>query len=88
MQEIILLSEAALSLLRLRLSGQRVEVTAETHEPYRELAAAGLAEPVHTFTKGRDSHYRLTLAAMARKAEFLSVAIPVPSREESAASPR
>ncbi len=79
------LSESALCLLRLRLSGQRVEVTDETREPYRELAAAGLADPVHTFTKGRDSHYRLTLAAMERKAEFLSVSIPVPSREESAA---
>ncbi|MFI5461340.1 MAG: hypothetical protein ACHRXM_38550 [Isosphaerales bacterium] len=79
------LSESALSLLRLRLSGQRVEVTDETRVPYQELAAAGLAEPVHTFTKGRDSHYRLTLAAMERKAEFLSVSIPGPSREESAA---
>ena len=79
------LSESALCLLRLRLSGQRVEVTDETRVPYQELAAAGLADPVHTFTKGRDSHYRLTLAAMERKAEFLGVAIPVPSREESAA---
>jgi hypothetical protein len=86
--EIIQLSDTALSLLRLRLSGQRVELTAETQEPYRELAAAGLAEPLHTFTKGRDSHYRLTLASMARKAEFLSDAISVPSREESAALPR
>ncbi len=79
------LSESALSLLRLRLSGQRVDVSDETRVPYQELAAAGLADPVHTFTKGRHSHYRLTLAAMERKAEFLSVSIPVPSREESAA---
>ncbi len=85
MAETVHLSEAAVSLLRLRLSGERVEVTDETRESYRELAAAGLAEPVHTFTKGRDSHYRLTLAAMERKAEFLSVSIPVPSREESTA---
>ena len=78
------LSESALSLLRLRLSGQRVKVTDETRVPYQELAAAGLAEPVHTFTKGRDSHYRLTQVAMERKREFLSVSTPVPSREESA----
>ena len=79
------LSEAALSLLRLRLSGQRVEVTDQTRAPYQELATAGLAEPVHTFTKGRDSHYRLTQAAMELEADFLSVSIPAPSREESAA---
>jgi hypothetical protein len=58
------LSESARSLLRLRLSGERVEVTDETRVPYQELADAGLAEPVHTFTKGRDSHYRLTKVAM------------------------
>jgi hypothetical protein len=79
------LSESALSLLRLRLSGQRVEVTDKTRVPYQELATAGLAEPVHTFTKGRDSYYRLTQAAMERKADFLNVSIPVPSPEESAA---
>jgi hypothetical protein len=85
MSDAIALSESAREILRRRLSGQRVEVTDETREFYRELAAAGLAEPVHTFTKGRDSHYRLTLAAMERKTEFLSLSIPVPSREESAA---
>ena len=79
------LSESALSLLRLRLSGERVEVTDETQVPYQELAAAGLAEPVHTFTRGRNSHFRLTRAAMERKEEFLSASNRVPSREESAA---
>jgi hypothetical protein len=82
------LSEPALSLLKLRLSGQRVEVTDETRAPYQELVAAGLAEPVRTFTRGRDSNYKLTLAAMERREDFLGASIPSPSREESAALPR
>ena len=72
------LSESALALLRLRLSGQRVEVTDDNRDPYKELAAAGLAEPVHT-PRGRDSHYRLTLDAMERKADFLNGSSPSPS---------
>ena len=84
MAETFDLSKPALTLIRLRLSGQRVEVSPENQGAYRELADAGLAEPVHT-PKGRDSHYRLTLAAMERKAEFLSASTHAPSREESAA---
>jgi hypothetical protein len=72
MSHAIALSDSARDILRRRLSGQRVEVTDDTRESYRELAAAGLAEPVHTFRKGRDSHYRLTLAAKQRKTEFFS----------------
>jgi hypothetical protein len=78
------LSEPALILIRLRLSGQRVEVSPENRDAYRELADAGLAEPIHT-PRGRDSHYRLTRAAMEREAELLNASTPVPSREESAA---
>jgi hypothetical protein len=79
------LSDSADQLLRLRLSGQRVEVTDETRTAYQELAAGGLAESVPTCTKAGESHYRLTQAAMARKVEFLSHSIRSPSREESAA---
>ena len=71
MYHAIALSESARDVLRRRYSGERVEVTDDTREAYRELASAGLAEAVHTFTNGRDSHYRLTLAAMERKAEFI-----------------
>ena len=85
MSHAIDLSETARDILRRRFSGERVDVTDETRGSYRELATAGLAEPVHTFTKGRESHYRLTLEAMERKSEFLSLSIPVPSPEESAA---
>jgi hypothetical protein len=88
MAQAAVLSEHALSLLRRRLSGQRVEVSPENQDAYRELAEAGLAEAVHTFTRGRDSHYRLSLDAMNRKAEFLSVSTLGPSHEGSGASPR
>ena len=74
----LFLSESALALLRLRLSGRRVEVTDDNRDAYKELAAAGLAEPIHT-PRGRDSHYRLTLEAMQRKAELLNGSSPSPS---------
>ncbi len=64
-------SDAARILLRLRLSGQRVEVDAESREAYRELASAGLMEPVNTLAKGRDSHFRLTLAAIQQRDGWL-----------------
>ncbi len=71
------LSESALALLRLRLSGRRVEVTDDNRDAYKELAAAGLAESIHK-PRGRDSHYRLTLVAMERKAEWLNGSSPPP----------
>ncbi|WP_406698773.1 hypothetical protein V5E97_07790 [Singulisphaera sp. Ch08] len=71
------LSETALSLLRVRLTGQRVEVTDENRPLYRELAASGLAIPLHTFTGGDESAYRLTEAAVSFVASY------APSPEES-----
>ena len=63
MPETITLSESARALLHRRLAGGRVEVTDETRPLYRELVAAGLMMPLHTFALGRDSAYRLTDAA-------------------------
>jgi hypothetical protein len=83
------LSEGALVVLRLRLEGHRVEVSAETRDAYHELAKAGLMDPVHTFAKGRDSHYRLTLAAVERSEDWLNAPTPsilALSPGESAAS--
>jgi hypothetical protein len=91
------LSEAALALLRLHLSGGSLMMGArnpeslpgrtagETREAYGELVAAGLMDPVHTFAHGRDSRYRLTRAAVERKSEWLSAAAssPFASPEES-----
>jgi len=65
MPETIALSASALSLLRRRLAGERVEVTDETRPAYRELVEAGLMIPLHTFALGTNSAYRLTNAACA-----------------------
>ena len=61
----ITLSEAALVLLRRRLTDEWVEVTDETRPLYRELVDAGLMIPLHSFARGRDGAYRLTEAACA-----------------------
>jgi hypothetical protein len=57
------LSDAAWALLRRRFTGVRVEVTDEMRPLFRELVAAGLMMPLHTFALGPDSAYRLTDAA-------------------------
>ncbi|MHC5537655.1 hypothetical protein ACYOEI_05425 [Singulisphaera rosea] len=62
--ETITLTSAALDLLRRRIDRERVDVTDETRHYYRELAAAGLAMPLHTMTGGDESAYRLTEAGV------------------------
>ena len=59
----ITLSNSALTLLRYRLAGDRVEVTDETRPLYQELVEAGMMMPLHTFALGPNSAYRLTEAA-------------------------
>src|SRR5205814_2300378 len=54
------LSRNARNLLRRRANGERVEVSAETLEPYRELARAGVMEPVSAFLSGPESVFRFT----------------------------
>ncbi len=48
----IAISEPARDLLRRRLAVERVEVTDETRPSYRELVAAGMMIPLHTFALG------------------------------------
>jgi hypothetical protein len=55
----ITLSGAAEAVLRKRLAGERVEVTAETQPLYRELVEAGMMIPLHTFSLSPNSAYRL-----------------------------
>jgi hypothetical protein len=62
--ESITLSEAALSILRLRLADEWVEVTEETRPLYRELVEAGLMIPLHSFARGDEGAYRLTKAGV------------------------
>lgn len=64
MASVTSLSAEALSLLRRRASGERIEVTEETRPAYRELANAGLMIPLHTMTGGDESAYRLTEAGV------------------------
>lgn len=52
-----MLSPEALALLDRRLSGERVAVTDETRQLYRELVEAGLMIPLHTFAHGPNSVY-------------------------------
>jgi hypothetical protein len=73
----IALSDAALALLRVRLAGEWVAVTNENLPLYRELAAAGLVEPLSTFLRGKEGNYRPTQAAYA--ANGISTLLPVPS---------
>jgi len=75
----ITLSVAAVALLRRRLAGERVEVSDESRPLYRELVAAGLMMPLHTFALGRESAYRLTDAACDMRDGPSGLASPVPS---------
>jgi hypothetical protein len=80
MTDSIRLSNDALEVLRQRLAGNRVDVTDETREAYRELARAGLAEPISGFVRGPESHFRLTKEACDRREEWLTPAPSIPRR--------
>ena len=59
------LSDSAADLLRRRLVGEWVAITDDNRPHYRELVAAGLMEPISTFIRGAEGHYRLTEKACA-----------------------
>lgn len=50
----------------------------ETKDAYRELAAAGLMMPLHSFVGGKDSVYRLTDDAKMRRSELTALASSSP----------
>jgi hypothetical protein len=54
------LSKEALNLLRRRTLGERVEVTPDNLEAYRELAKAGVMEPFSGFMRGPAAVFRFT----------------------------
>lgn len=58
--ETINLSSEATALLRRRLDRQHVAVDDATRPLYRELVAAGLMIPLHSFARGNEGAYRLT----------------------------
>jgi hypothetical protein len=63
------LSEAAQELLRRRLAGDR-EVTDANRPPYRELAAARIMIPCHTFIGGWESAFKFTYWGWKRRFEL------------------
>jgi hypothetical protein len=67
------LSEAARERLRLHLAGER-EVTEENRPACRELVAARIMIPVHSFVGGRESAYRLTYWGYERRFELAGIA--------------
>jgi hypothetical protein len=63
-------SEAAKELLRRIVAGEPVDVD-ETRRPlYRELVAARIMLPVHTFVGGREATYRFTYWGWERRFEL------------------
>jgi hypothetical protein len=63
------LSESARERLRRYLAGER-GVTEENRPAYRELVAARVMVPVHTFVGGREAEYRLTYWGHERRFEL------------------
>ena len=69
------LSESARGLLRLRLAGDR-EVTDANRPLYRELAAARIMMPVHSFVGGSEADFHFTYWGWKRRFEFAGLTPP------------
>lgn len=67
------LSGPARERLRLYLAGNR-EVTDENRPAFRELVAARIMIPAHSFIGGREAEYRLTYWGWERRFEFAKIA--------------
>jgi hypothetical protein len=72
MPETFALSESAVAVLRFRVKGYRVKVTDHSQEAFRELAAAGIIEPVPGADGNLEPDYRFTEVGWARRQELLS----------------
>jgi hypothetical protein len=64
------LSEAARGLLRSLVSGEKVEVDETTRPLYRELTAARIMVPMHSFIGGWESSFRYTYWGWHRRFEL------------------
>ena len=80
----ITLSEAALAMLRLHVEQDNIRIDDSNRDAHRELARAGLMEPIHTFALGRESRYRLTKEGRDM-ANGLSSRVPSPAESPSPA---
>ncbi len=72
------LSEAALALLQRLLAVERVEITDGKRPLYLDLVEAGMMMPLHTFSGGPSSAYRLTDAACDLRDAINGSTNPVP----------
>ena len=74
MPETFALSESAVAVLRFRVKGYRMKVTDRSLEVFRELAAAGIMEPVPGADGNPEADYQFTEDGWARREELLSEA--------------
>jgi hypothetical protein len=72
MPDTIRFSAAALALLRHRIATKDAKVTAENLEVYRELARAGIMEPVSGMFGGPESAFRFTNKGWSRRDEWIA----------------
>ena len=66
----IYFSRTARDLLRRRANRERVEVTSENLEAYRELAKEGIMEPFSSFMRGPEAVFRFTQLGWERREEL------------------
>jgi len=74
MPETFALSESAVAVLRFRVKGYRMKVTDSSAEAFRELATAGIMEPVPGADGNPEADYQFTEDGWARRQELLSEA--------------
>ena len=72
MSTTIALSDAALTLLRHRIATKDGAVTPANLEAYRELARAGIINPVSGFVSGPEANFRFTEEGWAKREDWLS----------------
>jgi hypothetical protein len=75
-----MLSEAAVALLKRRITGERVAVTEENLPAYRELARAGVMATASLPGVDPESHFRFTIEGWDRRMEWIGVPAGSPIR--------
>jgi hypothetical protein len=69
-----MLSNEALSQMRLHMEEDGIRVDDANREAYRELARAGIMYPVSTFARGPEAYFRFTPEGWDRRHEILGFA--------------
>jgi hypothetical protein len=74
MPDTIALSNAAVAVFRLRMKGCRIRVSERTLDAYRDLAAAGIMEPVPDAAGNPEVDFRFTTDDRVRREDWLRAA--------------